>query len=331
MITDSSFKIQIYEQIAKELNLAKIPHCAAHGIDYSKLLFGRDVDIMIRRQDRKRIHTIICSIFIKNNITFKINKFTWADWIIGYKENGDEQIDFIEIDLFYHIYYRLIEVTDPNMLGVSKISNHFYTNNWQTYAKVVLLKFFGTDLKLLHESKPQKYEEVQRVASLIKVSDVSSLFPQSLISNLNESIQNFDFKRIECLKKKYPILTLAKKEPLKLLKIFISCSIAAIDRKLHAFNITPVFVLPIDAKEIIAKGKSLIEKESFITCINESECKGSILSTYLRYRNQSEPLSLNIIYKNNVELSFVEKGLNVKVLKEINSIFDLIEYIFLQK
>lgn len=53
MITDSSFKIQIYEQIAKELNLAKIPHCAAHGIDYSKLLFGRDVDIMIR--DRKSV------------------------------------------------------------------------------------------------------------------------------------------------------------------------------------------------------------------------------------------------------------------------------------
>ena len=239
-------------------------------------------------------YKIIADIFEKNDIHFKINKFTWADWIIGYKV-VDEEISFIEIDLFYHIYYRLIELTDPQQLGISEAPRKFFIADWNTYAKVVLMKFFGLDLKKL---KDKKWQEVKRVAALLDGGKISKY--TDLCTQLNDAIDKDYFEAIKALKKQYTVSYFAIRHPFSSFSIFADCIAATIDRRLHAFSIIPVVLLPLSTKKNVSEVKTLIESESFITSINEVTL-GRIsifdfLKKYFSYRHKSEPLSLNIIY-----------------------------------
>lgn len=294
MTTDSSFKIGVYEQVAERMNEARIVHCAAHGIDYRIHHYGRDVDVMIRHQDKLQVRRIIKEVFENNGIQFKINKFTWADWIIGYKVVG-EQISFIEIDLFYHIYYRLIELTDPQQLGISEDPRKFFIADWNTYAKVVLTKFFGLDFKKL---KTKKWLEVKRVTALLDERKICKY--EDLCLKLNAAIGKDDFEAMKLLKKKYTLNHFAIQHPLTSFSIFLDCIAATLDRRLHAFYIIPVILLPISTKKVVNDVKALIEGESFISSVNEvTLCKFGILDLlkkYFGYRHRSEPLSLNILY-----------------------------------
>lgn len=322
MTTDSTFKIGIYEQVAEQMNEAHIVHCAAHGIDYRINHYGRDVDVMIRHQDRHKVRRIISDVFEKNNIHFKINKFSWADWIIGYKVVGNE-ISFIEIDLFYHIYYRMIELTDPKLLGVSKDPHKFHIADWNTYAKVVLLKFFGLNFRKLKE---KKWNEVKRVAALVEGKN-SNIYEQ-LVLELNKAIFTDDYDAIKRLKTEYPVRRFAWKHPVRCFAIFASCMLATIDRRLHAFSIIPVLFLPSSCQPAVESYRDIIVKESFLTCVNETMCDGLgvFFSALLSYRHHSEPLSLNIIYaeptvfvalKNNYMVKCLSRPLEVLSIRSI--------------
>ena len=328
MTTDSAFKIGVYEQVAERMNGAHIVHCAAHGIDYRINHYGRDVDVMIRHEDRHEVRKIVADVFEKNNIRFKINKFTWADWIIGYKVVGEE-ISFIEIDLFYHIYYRLIELTDPQQLGISEDLRKFYIADWNTYAKVVLMKFFGLDLKKL---KAKKWQEVKRVTALLNDGEISKY--TDLCTQLNDAIDKDDFEAIKAVKKKYPVNSFAIRHPFASFSIFADCLAATVDRRLRAFYIIPVILLPLSTKKIISEAKPLIENESFITSVNEVTLGKfgvfDFLKKYFGYRHRSEPLSLNILYvvdddfKSYANNSIVKHFCKPIKTKSLTSIFQLI-------
>ena len=295
MEKELTFKIGVYKQIAIRLNNAGLKHCAVHGIDYRQNLFGRDVDVMIRYQDRHDVRKIIKEVFELNGIRFKHNKFSWADWFIGYKECDDGNVSFIEIDLFYHINYRMIELTDSRLLGVSGVNDLFFVNDWQTYAKVVLIKFFGMNFEKLSE---RKFKEVQRVASLLR-SENNNVFPAEFINELNEKILASDFVGLKELREQYPYISFAKKKPLRAVRIFFDSVFAMLHRKWKAFKIIPVMVLHENSKNVIDQYRIQLSKESFITGINETYVNGmykDIFVAYWNYRLHSEPLALNVIY-----------------------------------
>lgn len=306
--TDPTFKIGIYEQVAERMNKAHIAHCAAHGIDYRINHYGRDVDVMIRHQDRHKVRRIISNVFEDNKIHFKINKFSWADWILGYKIVGDE-ISFIEIDLFYHIYYRMIELTDSKLLGVNKDLKKFYIADWNTYAKVVLLKFYGLEFKNLSSNV---WQEIQRCAS-IQLPSRDLLFEKDFLKSLNNAIANSDYQQISQLKNDNPYWKIAIRRPFQTAMVLKNMIIAVSYRKLKAFHIVPVLLLPEDAKSTFNSFRNLLQKESFFCAVNESTAKKNgiipILKTYLYYRHHSTPLSLNVIYTNRDNWNNLQKSL----------------------
>jgi hypothetical protein len=310
MDSQIEWKKNIYAQIAVQFNKNNVKHAAVHGIDYSLNYYGRDVDIMIYYADRKLAREIIYSVFEENKIKFKNNIFLWADWIIGYTIIED-RIFYIEIDLFYHIYYRYFELTSDKGLSVSeKDTDCFYIDCWNTYAKVVLTKFIGLDFCKLSD---KQLKEVIRIVHLYKPVSSNQFFKDELLTNLNHAIVTNDFKGISRLKSEIKPIKVIKKNPLKSFFVFFKCLMYAFQRKIKAFGIIPVIVVSDKTSDNIEQITTLLN-ESFFTKINVTNKAlkvlsiGYLLKIYIQLRKKSEPLTLNIVTLNDKTLEFVSSN-----------------------
>jgi hypothetical protein len=328
MDSQTEWKKNIYAQIAVQCNKNSIKHAAVHGIDYISNSYGRDVDIMIRYKDRKIVRQIIYSVFEQNGIKFKNNIFLWADWIIGYKIIGNK-IFFIEIDLFYHIYYRYVEMTTSGGMSVNTLnSDYFHIDCWNTYAKVVLTKFLGLDFCKLSD---KQLGEVTRIVHLYNQRiRANKFFSERLLNSLNHAIINKDFKSISRLKSEVKPINIIKKNPFKSFIIFFKSLAYAFQRKIKAFGIIPVILISDKATGCIKQIKTLLD-DSFFTKVNVTNETlnvppiGHLLKTYISLRKKSEPLTLHIIILNDDALESVSSNFlsqftfrffNILIIKE---------------
>jgi hypothetical protein len=302
----------IYAQIARQFNCNAIKHSVAHGIDYEDNYFGRDADIMIRYKDRKLVREIIYSVLEQNELQIKTVFFLFGDWIFGYKIIEDK-IFFIEVDIFYHIYYRYVEVTSDKGLAINSVANIdcFHVDYWNTYAKVVLLKFLGLDFCKLSD---KQLKEVTRIVRLYdQPINPNKVFNDELLRNLNHAIINNDFKNISRLRSEVKLIDIVKKNPLKSFVIFLKMTSYVAHRKMKAFSVFPVTVVSDKATDHIEKITTLLN-ESFFTKVSVTNetlnvpSIGHLLKMYIELRKKWEPMTLNIIILNDKALKSVSSN-----------------------
>jgi hypothetical protein len=313
------WKKNIYAQIAGQFNKNNIKHAAAHGIDYASDYYGRDADIMIRYKDRKIVRKIIYSVFKQNEIQIKVSHYLWGDWIFGYKVMKDK-IFFIEIDTFYHIYYRCVEVTSDKGLSINAEVNTdcFHIDYWNTYAKVVLLKFLGLDFCKLSD---KQLKEVTRIVRLYNQCIISpnKFFSDELLHNLNNAITTNNFKNISLLRSKIKLIKIIKKNPVTSFVTFLKMASYVVHREMKVFSIFPVTALSDKATDQIEKITTLLN-ESFFTKINITNetlnvpSIGDLLKIYINLRKAWEPMTLNIIILNDKTLKSISSNCFIRFI-----------------
>ena len=139
-----------------------------------------------------------------------------------------------------------------------------------------------------------------------------------LLNSLNDAIAHSDFQHILHLKREYPYWKIAINMPLQAVIALKNMLIAVTYRKLKAFHIVPVILLPEEAKSDFSSFSSLLQKESFICAVNESmtdkEGTSPVLRIYYKYRRHSTPLSLNVIYTDRENWKKLQKSMILSFL-----------------
>ena len=310
MQSNKDFKKIIYQEIALYFNTNKIKHSLLHGINYDEGNVGRDVDLLIKKEETPKVLQIIREVFQNNKIIFRIVKFHWGYWILGYKQDSIRYY-FIELDLLWYQNYRITELTDPKHLNYNKLhtnsTKEFYINYWNVFAKIFLIRFLANQYENLSQ---KRIKEIETIASKIDYSPHCSWATPTITEQIISACNPFQLEELKAIRNEIHISKSFLHNPLHSLKIFFTTIINVIDRKLHAFDIIPMFFLDFgDCKsnKILDEIKEILS-DSFITDIKLIPYQDNYLSrlwSYIKIRHLATPLNLILIYR--------EKAINKRI------------------
>ena len=340
MQSNNDFKLNLYQEIAFSLNVNNIKHSLVHGVNYETKNAGRDIDLLIDKTGISKSIQIIKQVFKTNNIEYKIAELNWTYWILGYKKINN-QFYFIELDVFWYFNYRIIELINSGSLNYNNSdinSKEFYINYWNTFNKVFLIRFLANQYENLSQ---KRIREIETITSKIDYSPHCSWATPAITEQIISACNPFQLEELKAIRNEIHISKSFLHNPLHSLKIFFTTIINVIDRKLHAFDIIPMFFLDFgDCKsdKILDEIKEILS-DSFITDIKLIPYQDNYLSrlwSYIKIRHLATPLNLILIYREkaiNKRISYPHSIHTIKVYNDKGSCltaYDIIERI-LQK
>lgn len=296
-LTPEQFRLNIYSQVAAELNRQKIPHCMLHGMLYQGGIVGRDLDLQIRKKDRYAFYEVLCEIFHKNGVNIKRNSIWGVDLFFGYKII-DGNYYFIEIDIAFGYYYHFITLTLESRLGFdTQESTRFYVDNYNALAKSFLLRIYANQFETINNNRKN---EAIILANNMLLDGEEIPIDLPLKNELLTNIAVYNENALRSIVDKLSPYRYVLSHPLESICVFLKSVCIVIVREVRKFHAIPLFIIEHFDFEEANMQINVGLKDSFITKKNSRDLCGKKLTIgrFLLYvaktAKKSQPLDLNV-------------------------------------